>query len=241
MKARVIWTLCVATACLLVASPATATQVPLRWVGMGPYMGTDIFNGAGKTYTNVAGIMNILVKCDGVNPSPLRVFCVEIAERVSADCTLYNLLDPLDGTQIPIHDGWLEFGPPMGQPKADLLCKLWASVIGPTYCDFVRYAPTDAQAAAMSLAIWEVIFETTGNPLNLSAGWFQAGNLTYKALAQSYLDGLANYNGPSAALIGLQNDDHQDYITIVPEPVTLLGGVLGLGLLGGYLRRRRTA
>lgn len=223
---------------------AGASQVPVIFVGTGPGMGTNVSNGDGKTYSNFAGMLNMAIQWQPGNPVLTRVFCIEISEKVPTNWTLYNVIDPLDGDQVPQLDGWLENGPPMGDTKADEVRKLWASVIGPTYCDFVKYMPTAAQAAAMQLALWEVIFETPDNgttDYDLDAGWFQAGALSYKDLAEQYLAGMMNYQGPLADLIALQNDEKQDFISIVPEPLTLVGSLLGLGALGGYIRKRKLA
>jgi hypothetical protein len=44
-----------------------------------------------------------------------------------------------------------------------------------------------------------------------------------------------------ADLRALSNTSGQDFLVVVPEPVTMAGLMLGIGSLVGYARKRRTA
>jgi hypothetical protein len=118
----------------------------------------------------------------------------------------------------------------------------------------------------LQLAAWEVVFEqldASGNfdygNLDPTSGYFYADNdntsgnalPAYFTVAQNMLDSL-DASDPMADLIALSapgsqtGDDpldpkilQQDFVTIVPEPVTMCGLFLGIASLGGYIRRRR--
>lgn len=137
----------------------------------------------------------------------------------------------------------------MGAPKADQITEL-----------FGRYAPnlaapmTTQQAGALQIAIWEIVRELPGNPLDVyndniyfGSGENPAGMI---ALAQSYVQSLDG-TGPRAQglfsiINGIYGDPSTDagtqdlLVQAVPEPSSLaLAGLAGCLALGSYLRRRR--
>lgn len=97
-------------------------------------------------------------------------------------------------------------------------------------------------AAALQVAIWEAIYDTTNN---LTAGIFTLGTQGDSAAAvmnqaNAYLASL--YYAPGAyytsTAVWLDTNEGQDQITIVPEPGTL--SMLAFGCLALSGRRRRT-
>lgn len=115
-------------------------------------------------------------------------------------------------------------------------------------------------SSAIQMAVWEIAFETPGNPYSVTAGdfWMNGSGLTgtnggissAQSLAQGYL---ANINtnawsqaDPNYALKMLvphdaANNQTQVFLvsTPVPEPATWLMLILGFGLVGGAMRKRR--
>jgi len=113
---------------------------------------------------------------------------------------------------------------------------------------------TAMQAGAFQIAIWEIVRETPGNPLDLSSGnvFFNSGSDNIPgmlALASSYV-GAIDGTGPMArnlrvlsnGVFGLQGSGTQDLIIqAVPEPASWTMMILGFGLVGAIARRRARA
>ena len=110
---------------------------------------------------------------------------------------------------------------------------------------------TDKSAAAMQLAIWEVIDEnydgTTSYAWDVTTGNFQLANYAndvdandVKDMANDMLDSLANgvsYDRYVAVSNGPGKDNVQDFV-VVPVPAAVLLGMLGLSAAGLRLRKR---
>jgi hypothetical protein len=117
-------------------------------------------------------------------------------------------------------------------------------------------------SSAIQMAVWEVAFETAGNPYSIMGGdfWMNGSGLTglnggissAQTLAQGFLNNL-NTNAwsqvdPNWTLKMLvpqdaANNQTQAFLvsTPVPEPSTWALLILGFGLVGHALRGRRTA
>ncbi|MHC4717004.1 MAG: PEP-CTERM sorting domain-containing protein [Planctomycetota bacterium] len=94
-------------------------------------------------------------------------------------------------------------------------------------------------AAGLSVAIWEVVNELTGNPLDPTSGQFSiSGNAAVAVDATGKLAGVPDRYEPTMDLMILHSPTKQDMlIGTVPEP-----GALALLALGGVVqlvRRRR--
>ncbi|MBT3279214.1 MAG: PEP-CTERM sorting domain-containing protein [Phycisphaerales bacterium] len=173
----------------------------------------------------------------------LNVFAAGLFQPARESMQFYTMLDVADGPLGgPENATLLPNG--MGPEKALALDKLF----GMYYPETITHEDP-AHGAAFQAAIWEIIYETSGE-YNVGDGDFiidAEGEGDWWNLANYYL---ATYEEATqlANLMILTNDTYQDYIvmgtgqktpiTPVPEPITLAG--LGLCVLGasGYLRRR---
>ena len=168
-------------------------------------------------------------------------WCVEPRETITAGQSITYTVLPL--SQAATNIGGI------GSVKANQLFEL-----------FGRFNPnlgasvTAVKAAALQVAIWEIVRETPGAALNLSTGniYFDAGSEsvagTYN-LAASYLAAIDG-TGPKATnlrvlsngVFGLQGGGTQDLLVqAVPEPESWAMLIVGFGLVGAAARRRAHA
>jgi hypothetical protein len=130
--------------------------------------------------------------------------------------------------------------------QASLLQGLYSSSFGSVH--------SGNQQAAFQLAVWEIVSETSGTPLKITAGADQGSFYlansdgpanAVQALATHYLSAAQSYGGPSLySLTKLSNASYQDLVVAttvtaaVPEPGTYALFLSGLGFVGLLARRR---
>jgi len=181
---------------------------------------------------------------------------LELSNPFDAVCVdLYGLIsmrDPQTFTvtyleEVPQGDGASPMGPVRANNIQELVGRYWLSLT------------TNVRKAAFGAAVWEIVNEdpwerdgTDPKPWDLDSGNFMVTGSSpqwpkARDLAESWLASLTGDPAPVQAY-GLYAPDTQDFAVVVPglggfipipEPVTLLGLVLGVGTLGGYVRRRR--
>lgn len=115
-------------------------------------------------------------------------------------------------------------------------------------------------SSAIQMAVWEIAFETAGNPYSVTAGdfWMNGSGLTglnggassAQTLAQGFLGNInsgawsqVDPNWTLKMLVPQNADNNQTQAflvsTPVPEPATWAMLILGFGLVGRTLRSRR--
>jgi hypothetical protein len=149
-------------------------------------------------------------------------FCTELREHVSnGNNYCYDVVS-------------LEIAPssgPMGAAKADQVRELFGRYYSPAFGSVLS---ADA-AAAMQLAIWEIVFETSGS-LGLGAGsaQFTNDNAAAIALAGTYLASIDGTGPRNNDIVVMSANGVQDQI--IPTPGTM--ALLGMGVLAAARRRR---
>jgi hypothetical protein len=115
-------------------------------------------------------------------------------------------------------------------------------------------------SAAIQMSVWEIAFEAEGSPYNVGTGEFRmsgsgltglnGGTASAFTLAQGYLGNInsgtwsaADPNYTLRMLVPQDADNNQTQVflvsTPVPEPSTWALLILGFGVVGGAMRRRR--
>ena len=182
----------------------------------------------------------------------IGMFCADLFQSTPGYYTTYDVNLPEDGPVGGSTNGYL-FPDGMGSTRATHLRRLYE-----THLDDVT---GETSAAAFQMAIWEILYEKTGE-YELSRdnsgdrGSFYARNTTYDnvngsiSLASDWLDDVVAQSGnPEIRLRILTDPCKQDYAMIlpepttpndpvIPEPLTLLALTAGVGGLGGYLKKR---
>ena len=115
------------------------------------------------------------------------------------------------------------------------------------YLSYADTVDTDDQAAALQMAMWEVVFESDANAYDVTGGDLHiSARSSAVDLANTMLGDLPDHFTVPPCLKVLHTDLHQDMLwcepgtgTDVPEPATL--SLLGFGGLMMLRRRRRKA
>lgn len=191
-------------------------------------------NSGGSWQTVGAGMLAFDITASdivGLTGQTIYSWCIEPTEYV-----LYS------GTYTvgPVSSGNTALGG-MGTTKANLVNELFAR-----YLPVFSAGATLQVAQALQLAVWEIVAETSGT-YNVSTGTarFVGYDASVIPLAQSYINAVTPTGGPLLSnLFAMYRIGNQDQLiqlpgggTAVPEPGAL--GILGLGLLGAAIARRR--
>lgn len=225
--------------CGCLAMPAMAAPtgtVTMRYLGYGaaPYTAASLYADSDGTYPPYelsydGGIVAGYYKHDitaatgsGVYiADPLMGFCIDLSQSPAPTDATFDVV-PLTEAPSPTF-----IGSTITPAKADLLQELWGRHYSLTM--------TNQQAAEFQLAVWEIIFETSGT-YDIASGSLRSNDLNpgTNALLSS-LNGL----GPKADLVALTHPQYQDMLAQVPAPGAVCLSSFGLVVLGWLRVRRR--
>ena len=99
-------------------------------------------------------------------------------------------------------------------------------------------------SAAIQMALWEVAYETSSS-FNVNSGVFNitgGSSSAARTLANTYLSNLGTWNVSSnqtAQLLVSQGKQTQVFLAPVPEATTWAMMIVGMGVVGSSVRRRR--
>ena len=225
--------------CLAMPAMATPTgTVTMRYLGEGaaPYTAVSLYADSDGTYPPYevsydSGIVAGYYKHDisaatgsGIYiADPLMGFCIDMAQSPPTTDTTFDVVSLIEAPDPAF------IGATISAAKADLLRELWGRHYSLTL--------TNQQAGELQLAVWEIVFETSGT-YDISAGSLRSNHLNAGTNALlSSLDGA----GPKANLVALTHPDYQDMLAVatIPAPGAICLSSFGLAILG-WLRTRRS-
>ncbi|HEX7859929.1 MAG TPA: hypothetical protein VF773_06375 [Verrucomicrobiae bacterium] len=205
--------LCVGALLALSVSRVGAVPVTVQELSVSPaqvaYINVTGFYSGGA----YAGIVNL--KVNGVETDGFCIDPFHFSSRSSMQYEMVNLADA-PKAYLPTFNG------DMGELKAAQISKLWGMAFSATM--------TASQAAAMQIAIWEIV---AGDLFSVSGNDFGASVLLGK---------LATYSGPAANLVGLTGPGQDYVIASVPDGgATALLFLIGFGAMSAaktFVRRK---
>jgi len=190
---------------------------------------------------------------DADNSSPLAnqllsntfyAYCIDLKQNPSSSSADYEIR-PLEAT--PVGGGI----PTMGVAKANDIREMFGRVKP-------QHLTTNTDHEAFAACIWEIVYEKPGVDYDLDSGWvqigYQNGYLDTPPTGHDLAEGwLGSLNGDESmyddAVFALSNEALQDFtlthpgmggiIPVIPEPLTMVGALMGVCGLAGYLRRRK--
>lgn len=235
----------IALVCL--AGSASAATVTSTFNSVGPRvdMNFSVTDPSATSGGTQAGLFNWTGTAG--NPAGLqghyRAFCIELTQHVGAGTTYTYQTAALETAPQPTTSVT-----PMGTAKASAIRELFGRFYSPSFgFDINGPGISNEEAAAIQLAVWEIVYETAsssgsgpGAAFGLNFG-LAGGNAVFSgdagvlALASGFLAALDGTGPQALDLIALTSDTAQDMLIPTPSATVLAG----LGLAAAGRRRRR--
>jgi hypothetical protein len=157
-------------------------------------------------------------------------WCADLWQTLSFN-TAYSLGAGQTYTYQPSMVGYVTAARTLTQATVDDLSRLYTQA-------HTAIVGNSSNSAALQLAMWEVLFETSGS-YDLAAGNVFAASSPIRATATAWLTNLGSYS-PDYVVSGYVSTSRQDVIVFapVPEPGTYALLLAGLGMMGFIMRRR---
>ena len=177
---------------------------------------------------NTTGAPDVLPSNSYLNQGIVEAFCIDLSQGFPIPTSTTPIYS-YDAVSLDVPPNPLG---PMGPNKALFIAQLLNTN---TYL-------TAADAAALQVAMWEVIYEDPGNPWDATLGTgFYLGSGANEAyiggLANDMLSGLGQANSYSQYTgLSQYGKNIQDFV-VVPVPGAVLLGMLGLSVAGLKLRK----
>ena len=188
--------------------------------------------------------LDLLETADASNIIP--AFCIDLTQYSSRQFHVYDVV-PL--IEAPKGGSNSDLFPPdggMGAGRAADLLRLYAS----SYSQVVD----DTSAAAFQMAVWEIVFEASGaydvSNSSEKGTFFTTTDQEFVDTANDWLSNLGSDDFESD-LYAVSNPWKQDFAVLlpplttssppIPEPLTIVGALLSVGGVAGYIRARRRA
>lgn len=202
----------------------------------------------GKTRYVAAGAYKIYVQSADSTPvndigaTQFIGFCVDTRDWAQTSYTPYE--------HVALKD--VPDGHPMQQPKATAIGKLLTLAFGKSSGAITQAMFATTNAAAIQLAIWEIVNESLTS-YDVRYGTWTATNISNATLdqANTWLAGISPATVPYLPLSAFRSDGVQDYmlavpfngppVAAVPEPLTMTAAFLAVAGLGTYIRRRTSS
>ena len=212
-------------AVVLAGASNASASVTLTFVNVSPYgivnlqvkaAGANVisFPFSGGVY---AGIYNQVLSVNGGPPVSTPSFCIDVSREITFGETF------TDYSYTSLNLAPLAPAGPMGTVAAADVEKLWAAYYTPSTANAL-------DAAALQVAIWKVVAQQVGTYTVTVSDYPGYSGVT--AESNIMLANLPNLTA-EANLVGLVSPNGQNYVvvpppnlTLVPEPPTMIAGVL---------------
>jgi len=205
---------------------------------------TGYLTDAGVAHLDLSNVSGVPTWWESYLTGSVEAFCIDLADYTAP------IGDEVEYDVVSLNSAPDPWAGPMGNIRAQYLAELLDENWGDSL--------TSVQAAALQLAIWEVVDEshvsvddpkTALTGLDIRLGNFHAESTTeILDAAQAMLDAIGDGVDYSGKYVALSNDDtqtekgqlgyYQDWVVRVPVPAAVWLGVLGLGAAGLKLRKR---